>query len=207
MVSPHHKNNLEPLGPQGPQLFSMSMTFSLLFSVVKLGPLTCLSEPKENQYIVWRRCLLQVKRNCTTRLLPLALVTGGGGGAGTPRTTEKVAVEGKPTKLGFPNKLNHYWCYQVSGEPVNREVILADQFRTDTVRVEQPVLFCNPVTKVRDGKTTRIEERNVHLTCYDLHGPQRTEATRVTVSNQFEKDIFTITFFEPLCVPSEKETP
>jgi hypothetical protein len=28
--------------------------------------------------------------------------------------TEKVAVEGKPTKLGFPNKLNHYWCYQVS---------------------------------------------------------------------------------------------
>jgi hypothetical protein len=121
--------------------------------------------------------------------------------------TEKVAVEGKPTKLGFPNKLNHYWCYQVSGEPVNREVILADQFRTDTGRVEQPVLFCNPVTKVRDGKTTRIEERNVHLTCYDLHGPQRTEATRVTVSNQFEKDIFTITFFEPLCVPSEKETP
>jgi hypothetical protein len=28
--------------------------------------------------------------------------------------TEKVAVEGKPTKLGFPSKLNHYWCYQVS---------------------------------------------------------------------------------------------
>jgi hypothetical protein len=121
--------------------------------------------------------------------------------------TEKVAVEGKPTKLGFPNKLNHYWCYQVSGEPVNQDFTLADQFRTDTLRVEQPVLFCNPVEKVRDGKITRIEERNVHLTCYDLHGSQRTEATRVTVSNQFEKDIFTITSFELLCVPSEKEAP
>src|SRR5215510_4248338 len=40
MVSPHHKNNLEPLGPQSPQRFAMGMTFSLLFSVVKLGPLT-----------------------------------------------------------------------------------------------------------------------------------------------------------------------
>src|SRR6266508_6825819 len=35
-----------------------------------------LSETKENQYIVWRRGLLQAKRKCTTRLLPLAFVTG-----------------------------------------------------------------------------------------------------------------------------------
>jgi len=119
--------------------------------------------------------------------------------------TEKVAVEGVPTDLGEPRQLNHSWCYQVTGEPVDRVVTLKDQFRSDTLRVEQPVLFCNPVEKRVGGKVVgRIVEREVHLTCYDLHGPQRTEATRVEIANQFEEDTFTITSFELLCVPSEK---
>jgi hypothetical protein len=119
--------------------------------------------------------------------------------------TEKVAVEGVPTGLGEPRKLNHSWCYEVNGPPVDSDVILADQFGTDTVRVEQPVLFCNPVEKSIGGKVVeRIVEREVHLTCYDLHGPQRTEATLVQISNQFEEDTFTITSFQLLCVPSEK---
>jgi hypothetical protein len=122
--------------------------------------------------------------------------------------TQKLTVEGVPTELPFPKKLNHSWCYEVNGEPVDREVSLKDQFRADTVRVEQPVLFCNPVEKVRviDGRrvVTRIEERQVHLTCYDLHQPQRTEATPVGVVNQFEQDTFTITASELLCVPSAK---
>jgi hypothetical protein len=122
--------------------------------------------------------------------------------------TQKVAVEGVPTDLDFPDKLNHSWCYEVTGAPVDRDVSLADQFRTDTLRVEKPRLFCNPVEKVRviDGRriVTRIEERAVHLTCYDLHGPQRTDATLVGISNQFERDSFTITAFELLCVPSAK---
>jgi hypothetical protein len=119
--------------------------------------------------------------------------------------TEKVAVEGVPTDLGEPKKLNHSWCYQANGPPVDRDVTLEDQFREDTLRVEQPVLFCNPVEKSIGGKVVaKIEEREVHLTCYDLHGPQRTEATRVDISNQFEEDTFTITSFELLCVPSKK---
>jgi hypothetical protein len=97
----------------------------------------------------------------------------------------------------------------VNGERIERDVSLPDQFGTDTVRVEQPVLFCNPVEKVRviDGRreVTRIEEREVHLTCYDIHAPQRTEPTRVEILNQFERDTFTITSFELLCVPSAKE--
>jgi hypothetical protein len=96
-------------------------------------------------------------------------------------------------------------CYQVNGEPVDKDVTLEDQFGSDRVRVEQPVLFCNPVEKKIDGKVAaKIVEREVHLTCYDLHGPQRTEATKVGIFNQFEKDTFTITAFELLCVPSEK---
>jgi hypothetical protein len=122
--------------------------------------------------------------------------------------TQKLTVAGVATGLDFPDKLNHSWCYAVNGEPADQEVTLEDQFRSDTVRVEQPVFFCNPVAKVRviNGKrvVTRIEEKDVHLTCYDLHGPQRTEATQVGILNQFEQDTFTITSFELLCVPSAK---
>jgi hypothetical protein len=122
--------------------------------------------------------------------------------------TQKLTVAGVPTGLEFPKRLNHSWCYEVNGERVDRDVTLADQFRADTVRVEQPVLFCNPVEKVRviagRREVTRIEEREVHLTCYDIHAPQRTDATRVGIVNQFEQDTFTITASELLCVPSAK---
>jgi hypothetical protein len=64
--------------------------------------------------------------------------------------------------------------------------------------------FCNPVVKVHNGVTTRIEERAVHITCYDIKGPQRTEATSFGVMNQFESDTFTITSFDLLCEPAEK---
>lgn len=128
-----------------------------------------------------------------------------------PRTLEAVGARVLlvPTQklvgdLGFPEKLNHFWCYDVTGERVGTSVTLADQFGSDTVRVEQPDLFCNPVEKIHNGVRTRIEEREVHLTCYDIKGPQRTEATQFGVVNQFEEDTFTITSFELLCVPSEK---
>jgi hypothetical protein len=119
--------------------------------------------------------------------------------------TQKVAVDGAPTGFDAPRRLNHSWCYEVTGAPVDQEALLVDQFGTDTLRVEKPRLFCNPVEKVRDGRRDRIVERDVHLTCYDLHGPQRTEGNLVEISNQFEQDIFKITAFELLCVPSEKK--
>jgi len=106
--------------------------------------------------------------------------------------------------LGFPERLNHYWCYEVTGERVGRSVSLDDQFGSDRVRVERPKLFCNPVEKTHAGARFRIEEREVHLTCYEIFGPQRTRATKFSVFNQFETDTFTITAFELLCVPSEK---
>jgi hypothetical protein len=83
-------------------------------------------------------------------------------------------------------------------------VTLADQFGSDTVQVEQPEYFCNPVVKVHNGVTTRIEEKQVHLTCYDIKAPQRTEATSFGVMNQFESDTFTITSWDILCEPAQK---
>jgi hypothetical protein len=129
-----------------------------------------------------------------------------------PQTLEVVSAQVLlvPTQklvgdLEFPERLNHYWCYEANGERVGVSVTLEDQFSgPDTVRVEQPVLFCNPVEKTHAEVTARIEERRVHLTCYDIHSPQRTVAKEVGVFNQFEQDTFTITSFELLCVPSEK---
>lgn len=120
--------------------------------------------------------------------------------------TQKLTVDGAETGLDFPNRLNHWWCYDVKGEALNQDVTLEDQFRSDAVRVERPVYFCNPVAKQRVGarRAERIPESDVHLTCYDLHGPQSTDPTPVGIFNQFEQDTFTITSFELLCVPAAK---
>jgi hypothetical protein len=120
--------------------------------------------------------------------------------------TQKLTVNGVDTGLDFPDKLNHWWCYEANGESADQQVTLEDQFRSDAVRVEQPVYFCNPVEKTRVGarRPERVPEPEVHLTCYDLHGPQSTNPTKVGIFNQFEADTFTITSYELLCVPSAK---
>jgi hypothetical protein len=117
--------------------------------------------------------------------------------------TEKL-VDG--VSLGVPEELNHYWCYEVNRGPrLGERATLEDQFSgPDLVRVTHPRLFCNPVEKTVGGVTTGIEEEEVHLTCYEIKGPQKTEATEFGVVNQFEADLFTVTAFELLCVPSEK---
>jgi hypothetical protein len=125
------------------------------------------------------------------------------------RTLEAVGarvllVPTEKEELGFPDELNHSWCYEVTGPRVGESVTLEDQFRTDTVRVERPKLFCNPVAKTVGGVTVPIEEEEVHLTCYEIKGPQGTKPAPFDISNQLEKDTFTITAFELLCVPSLK---
>jgi len=128
-----------------------------------------------------------------------------------PRTLEAVGARVLlvPTQklvgeLGFPTKLNHFWCYDVSGPPVDQQVTLADQFGSDTVTVTDPEYFCNPVEKTHGTQFFRIIEKEVHLTCYDIKGPQRTESIKAPILNQFERDTFTITSWDILCVPAEK---
>jgi hypothetical protein len=110
-------------------------------------------------------------------------------------------------ELDFPDRLNHYWCYEANGARVGEDVTLQDQFsgqEPEKVRVEEPRYFCNPVEKIHAGERFRIEERQVHLTCYEIHGPQKTVPTTFGMSNQLEEDTFTVTSYELLCVPSEK---
>jgi hypothetical protein len=128
-----------------------------------------------------------------------------------PRTLRVIAARELyvPTQklvgdLDFPRRLNHYWCYEAWGPKVGRTVTLDDQFGSDTVRVERPHRFCNPVEKVSEAGRFRIVEREVHLTCYEIFGPQKTEAQTFGVFNQFETDVFTVTSYQLLCVPSAK---
>src|SRR5207237_8359925 len=46
MVSPHHKDNLEPLGSQGTQRLVMAMVVIRLTPIVELGPLTVVERDK-----------------------------------------------------------------------------------------------------------------------------------------------------------------
>jgi len=104
--------------------------------------------------------------------------------------------------------LNHYWCYEASGPRVGARVTLDDQFGgPDTVRVTTPTLLCTPAEKVHAGETFRIEDRNLHLACYEIHGKQATEQFTFTAENQFETDQFQTAAWEILCAPAEKSLP
>ena len=104
--------------------------------------------------------------------------------------------------------LNHYWCYEANGPRVNVSATLSDQFSgPDDVRITTPTLFCNPAEKVHANERFRIEDDDLHLACYEVHGKQKTEQLRVGVENQFETDEFQITAWEILCAPAEKALP
>jgi len=122
----------------------------------------------------------------------------------TVASARVLLVPTEKNDLGEPTRLNHYWCYAANGPKVGQTVTLADQFGSNTVRVAEPEYFCNPVEKTHGGTTYRIVEQDVHLTCYDIKGPQKTKAQTFRVQNQIESDIFTVTSWDILCVPSAK---
>jgi hypothetical protein len=106
------------------------------------------------------------------------------------------------------DRLNHYWCYEANGPRVGVQATLEDQFSgPDEVRVTTPTLFCNPAEKVSPAGRFRIEDRRLHLACYEVHGKQATEQFTFTVHNQFEDDEYQITSWEIFCAPAAKEIP
>ena len=104
--------------------------------------------------------------------------------------------------------MNHYWCYEANGPRVGVRATLEDQFNgPNDIRVTTPTLFCNPAEKVHDGETFRIEDDDLHLACYEIHGKQKTQQFTVGVENQFEIDVFQTGPWEILCAPAEKDLP
>ena len=131
-------------------------------------------------------------------------------------TVDKATTLMVPTKknnLAFPTGLDHFLCYPVTGDSINKTVQLSDQFQTQEVMVEAPTLFCNPVQKTRGTNITRIQHPLAHQLCYEIRFGQETEPTRVKITNQIEPppagqtfgDIFTLTNTQMLCVPSTKQ--
>ena len=106
------------------------------------------------------------------------------------------------------DNMNHYWCYEANGPRVGVRATLEDQFSgPDNVRVTTPTLLCNPAEKVHAGETFRIEDEDLHLACYEIHGKQKTEQFTIRVENQFEVDVFQTGPWEILCAPAEKTLP
>jgi len=125
----------------------------------------------------------------------------------TQFTVDKATAIMVPTQkntLAFPDKLDHYLCYPVSGASVEQVASLTDQFQTREVTVAKPAFFCNPVQKTFDKTTTRIQNKAAHLTCYNTRLPQSTDQRDIDILNQFEQDTYTVTTTQLLCAPSTK---
>lgn len=117
-----------------------------------------------------------------------------------------LAVPTQKLPHGKPEGLDHFKCYLARGEPVNLNVALQDQFdrqQPEKVKVLRPILFCNPVAKLHDEVTARIEHPDDHLTCY-IFTPSSTQQIPVQTINQFGREKFFATHSRFLCVPSKK---
>jgi len=104
--------------------------------------------------------------------------------------------------------MNHYWCYEANGPGVGVRATLEDQISgPSNVRVTTPTLMCTPAEKVHGDQTFPIEDDDLHLACYEIHGKQKTQQLLLGVENQFEEDTFQTGPFEILCAPAEKTLP
>jgi hypothetical protein len=104
-----------------------------------------------------------------------------------------------------PEGLDHFKCYQASGNQVFEVVGLRDQFLPPGGRlVLTPRLFCNPVKKQRldTGEVTEILNPDQHLTCYAT-SRAKFDGSR-DVINQFGVQVMAFGPTDMLCVPTKK---
>jgi hypothetical protein len=98
-------------------------------------------------------------------------------------------------------EIEHFKCYEASGEPVDAAVALVDQFQEWGGLALAPFRFCNPADKNGEG----IQNFTDHLTCYTVSPTGQSLDFAVPISNQIYPDPDAeIDVFEPfaLCVPS-----
>jgi hypothetical protein len=103
-----------------------------------------------------------------------------------------------------PVGIDHFKCYEVSGEPVDAVATLVDQFQEWGGLALDPFLLCNPVDKNGEG----IQNFDDHLVCYSVSPTGQSLGIAVPIANQIYPDV-RIDVFDPtaLCVPSTKELP
>ena len=116
---------------------------------------------------------------------------------------------GAPELVTTPTlALDHFQCYRTDDKPVDRQVILTDQFGKSEAHVLEPVRFCNPVQKVHNDKLNPIRHRHHHLKFYRIDSKEPDVTRGVYVDNQFgkkQKLMLTRPLF--LAVPTQKLFP
>lgn len=104
----------------------------------------------------------------------------------------------------FPERLDHFKCYDVVGQGEDRIVALKDQFGFEPEVVTlNPSLLCNPTKKEHNGVTTLIENPRDHLVCYDLANTEQLFDFTL-ISNQFGERGLQLEKADLLCLPSKK---
>jgi hypothetical protein len=97
------------------------------------------------------------------------------------------------------------WCYEANGPRVGVRATLADQFSgPDAVRVTTPTLLCNPAEKVREGQVFPIEDEDLHLACYEIHGKAENRAVHHRCGESVRDGHVPDRGLGDLCAPAEK---
>jgi hypothetical protein len=110
-----------------------------------------------------------------------------------------------PLGIGI-GALPHFKCYNFTpaGPPVRADVVLEDQFRTETVTVQTAHFLCAPVKKTHNGYTYVAEVNGPHLVCYHIHPALGTVKEDVQVHDQFQNDVGRVGTPHLLCAPATK---
>jgi len=117
------------------------------------------------------------------------------------------ALKNAPTGTLLP-LANHYRCYPCSGDPVNVQVFLTDQFLARPAMVGVPRFFCTPVEKrLANGTVYPMVDPRQHYVVYNMDFNNQVFAARV--SDQFitDQQLNTILIDHLLMVPTQKEFP
>jgi hypothetical protein len=116
-----------------------------------------------------------------------------------------VVSPARKNQPGGPPVGNHYKCYFCDGPPVNRQVLLTDQFGSWSTVAMAPRFFCNPTIKtVQLGGSFPIIDPNQHYVCYEFVPEDPTPYT-ATMTDQFIVDHpMDLHPSQMLCVPTYK---
>lgn len=125
---------------------------------------------------------------------------------GRPQYLLNPALKNDPSP---PPPQNHYKCYECTGQPVNRSVII-DDFKGGPWQAVAtfPRWFCNPAQKVHPatGQVFPIVDPNQHYICYDLQ-PTDPSIIPAVIGDQFiQNQRVELGPNRWLCVPTFKET-
>ena len=161
---------------------------------IPLGKLTHFATPvdKNGEGILNRHAHLSLYRLLTPQTEPIRRVKlNNQFGEQTIRIQEAVALLAPAEKIEegsrLPEGLDHFMCYRViDGVSLNKPVTLLDQFPPQQqAQVEQPILFCVPVTKRHNDQVFERQNEEARLTIY-----QTTPTPSVSVTRGFQDQFF-----------------